>query len=119
MKETALHRNLRSLFFGYILFAIGCSGSAAPSWRAQTPDSRIEFSLSESTARSAFDEFCEAQVESPCDDFGNYRIEIVVDDLVIMNFIHEDIGSRGALVPYPVIMCYYTNNEFRCFLEGG
>jgi hypothetical protein len=95
-----------------------CTASAEPSFLARSADGRVSFSLSESTAREAFDSFCsssEAQVR--CDAFDKYRMELGFGDgMVGLTFIHHDIG----VVPLSDIRwlqafgCMWVRGQMEC-----
>jgi hypothetical protein len=57
----------------------------------ESADGRVRFSLSEQTARSAFDSYCAARPPNTCDSFDRYNMEVIFDEDVFgMWFFHEN-----------------------------
>jgi len=91
-----------------------CAQPERQFWEAQSDDGRVNFTLLEKTARVAFQRFCENEADLPCDDFEAYKIEVhVAEDLISMNFTHDDVATTPHNVSR-AFGCGYLNDQFEC-----
>lgn len=100
--------------------ACGIAGSCAtaqqPYFSAQTSDHRVEFFLTEQTARSGFASFCEGNSREHCDAFEKYRITVVFEEANFsLTFVHESVGAVPLQeVRYGSVICSYTQRGRVC-----
>lgn len=91
-----------------------CAVGEEPYFSAHTTDGRVDFLLSQETARSAFASVCEGRPDVRCDAFERYRMTVAFDDeLFGLTFIHEDAENAPAGIQLS-ILCSYPPRGRHC-----
>lgn len=88
---------------------------------AQSPDARVQVSITRATIHDAFAEMCGASIPLPCDDLEEYEVHIRLNrNSVGLEYFHDDVGRvhLGDFRVLPAFGCSYDEAGPRCSAGG-